>query len=369
MPLKLVRRKGSEMFYIRGTLRGERVYESAGTSDRGLAEEAKAKREREIFERAIYGAHAVVTFAQAAASYLEAEPRSPRTHGHVARLISHFGKMRLAAIDQVALDAGYRAILGNGASNANKLRSVLTPLSAVLEHAAVRKWCQRPAFEKPSQPKTTTTFLRPAEATRLVDAAAPHLKPLLVFLIGTGCRLSEALELEWSRVDLRGARAVVWQKQGNERQVDLPLVVCDALDGLPHRHGHVFRPPPRRRRGKLIEPKSYFGLTRESGGQIDTAFHAAVRRAGLPGQWRTVMRKGKERREWVSAITPHDLRHTWASWHYAIHKDPLRLMVAGGWSGLAMTQRYAHLMPEAYAAEAAAWWRGGAVCEQKSAIA
>ena len=31
------------------------------------------------------------------------------------------------------------------------------------------------------------------------------------------------------------------------------------------------------------------------------------------------------------AITPHDLRHTWASWHYANHKDSMKLEVDGQW--------------------------------------
>jgi integrase len=29
-------------------------------------------------------------------------------------------------------------------------------------------------------------------------------------------------------------------------------------------------------------------------------------------------------------LTPHDLRHTWASWHYALNRDLLLLKVEGG---------------------------------------
>ena len=56
---------------------------------------------------------------------------------------------------------------------------------------------------------------------------------------------------------------------------------------------------------------------RRSGGQIKTAWHGAIRRAGLNPE-----------------LTPHDLRHTWASWHYALNRDLLALKQEGGWSSV-----------------------------------
>ena len=44
-------------------------------------------------------------------------------------------------------------------------------------------------------------------------------------------------------------------------------------------------------------------------------------------------------------LTQHSRRHTWASWHYALHKDLLLLKQAGGWSSVALVERYAHLLP------------------------
>lgn len=343
MPLRIVTRPGGGTLYIRGTVRGQRVYESTGTGDKRLAEEYRAKRERELFERAIYGAQAVVSFAEAAASYLEAEQRSPAVGRAVARILTHFGTKRLSDIDQAAVDRAYRALLSPDAAGATRLRMVLTPIRAILEHAARRGWCARPAFETPKVAKTTTNFLRPADATALVQAAAPHLRPLLVFLVGTGCRMSEALDLDWSTVDLRGARAVVWQKQGNHRHVDLPPVVLAALSAIEGRDGRVFRPPPLRKGDREFERAAYHDTGRQAGGQIKTGWAGAIRRSGLSPD-----------------LTPHDCRHTWASWHYAMHRDPLRLKQAGGWASVAMVERYAHLMPEAYAAEAKAWLAGGA---------
>ena len=66
----------------------------------------------------------------------------------------------------------------------------------------------------------------------------------------------------------------------------------------------------------------------EYGGQIKTAWRGAIARAGLD-----------------PAFTPHTCRHTWASWHYAEHRDLLALKIQGGWSSVALVERYAHLLP------------------------
>ncbi len=361
MPLKKAVRGG--VWHLCGTVAGQRIRESTGISaeHRDLAEAARIKREHQLLQRSIHGERGFVTFAEAAASYIETAPRRPATCAYVTRLLHHFGPLtQLKDINQVAVDKAYRAILTADATGATRLRAVLTPLRAIMEHAAIRGWCERPAFEAPRVAKPVTTFLLPAQATALVQAAAPHLRPLLVFLIGTGCRLSEALDLEWSRVDLRGSRAVVWQKQGNERQVDLPPVVLTALATISHRDGHVFRPAPRA--GHPV-PLRYADLGREAGGQIATGWAGACRRAGLPGR----MVETAKRPYFQPDNSPHDCRHTFASWHYAIHKDPLRLMVCGGWSGLSQVQRYAHLMSPAYIEEARAWLAGGILEARRTA--
>ncbi|AQS90669.1 integrase [Gluconobacter albidus] len=360
MSLKIVKRPNTKNLYIRGTIRGTSVCESTGTSDPTRAEEFRAKREAELWTESIYGKKATVTFAHAVAAYLEAEERSETTKFHLRRLLNHFGTTRLIEIAQPQLDDAYRKILRDGisASSATKMRGVLTPLRAVLEFAAIRQWCDRPAFDTPRIPRGRTTYLKPAEVRRLIDAAAPHLKPLLTFLVGTGVRMSEALDLEWKDVDLRGKQAVVWQKQGNERRLDLVPVVMEALEALPHRHGHVFRPVQIRRRFKGADPERitgdrYHNNGRTSGGQIKSGWAAACRKAKLPGKFRVWIPKGEttERRVFVPDITPHDLRHTWATWHYCLHKDLLRLKDEGGWSTINMVTRYAKQMPNVYLGE------------------
>jgi integrase len=242
---------------------------------------------------------------------------------------------------------------------ATRSRNVLVPLRAILEHAAVRRWCDRPAFDAPRQPPGRVQFLRPAEAEALVAAAAAHLRPLLIFLLTTGARMSEALELDWRNVDLRGQQAeLVKTKTGRPRHVELVPRALAALEAMEHREGRVFRPvysvrdDGSRRRDGI----GYRDNGRTSGGQIKTAWAGACRRAGLPGAWAAwTDSKGGTWRRWLPELRPHDLRHTWATWHYAAHRDLLRLQAAGGWTGLGLVTRYAHLLPAAYETEARAW--------------
>ena len=351
MPLKIVSRKGRQDLYIRGTVRGQSLYESTGTADPKQAEAYRAKREAELWAESVYGKRAVVTFAAAVTAYLEAEQRSETTLNHVERLLKHFGKRKLTLIDQGDADEACKVLLRDGAnaSPATKIRGVLTPLRAILEFAAVRGWCDKPAFQPPRVPQTKMLFIRPDEAVDLVNEATPHVRPLLVFLIGTGARMSEALDLDWSDVDLPAARAVVWQKQGTERHIDLPPVVVLALAGLPYRSGRVFR-PVRSTRGPqgLVMGDAYYDTGRNGGGQIKNAWSYACKRAGLPGRERIWTPKGetKERRVFVPSLTPHCLRHTWATWHYCIHKDLLKLKEDGGWQTITMVTRYAKKMPD-----------------------
>jgi integrase len=367
MSLKIVNVPGKPNLYIRGTLFKKSYYESTGTGDPDVAEQILIKRAQEISREHVHGKSATRTFADAAASYLKDEPRTASTAEKVRKLLVHFGDTALGKIGEDSLERAFKAILrdGTNAATATKVRAVIVPLRAILEHGATLGWCARPSFKKRRIPKTVTNFLLPAQADALIAAASPHLRPLLTFLIGTGCRMSEAIELEWSNVDLRGCRARVWQKQGNERRVELPPRVIAALTTIPfigQRQGHVFRSAPRiNHHGvivKLGEP--YRPTGDQGGGQIKTGWATACRNAGLPGKWRAWVPKGAktEKRQWVPDLTPHDMRHTWASWYACVHQNPFKLKQEGGWSSLSMVENYAHMMPDAYRDDILAWWAG-----------
>jgi integrase len=293
----------------------------AASNDAKIAAEEAATLEGALLRRAWHGERrGSRTFAEAVTSYLEATPRTESTKARVRRLLLALGpETRLSQVDQDTAIRLRRSVLRVDAKPATYLREVVTPLRAILRAAAEQGWCDPPRIKAPKTADGRTHYLLPAEAERLIAAAAPHIRPLLVFLLGTGARMAEAIEIDWRDVDLTGARAIFWRtKNGHRRNAILPPRVIASLAGLPHRDGRMFR----HRRGH------YEGRDRGYGGQIKTAWRGALRRAGLDPE-----------------LTPHDLRHTWASWHYALNRDLLALKIEGGWSSVGLVERYAHLLP------------------------
>jgi len=309
--LKLTRRHGSPNWYIRGAIRGVTVDESTGVADRQLAEAIRARREWEILQGSIFGRKTTATFLEAAVSYMEAGGE----RRYLKRLLNHFGATPLNKVDQLAIEGAAKTLYPT-ASPSTQNRQVFTPVSAVLKHAAKRGLCDFRQIERPIQPKGRIRWVSPAEADRLIAASAPHLRPLLIFLFYTGARLSEALYLDWQQVDLERAEVQFLKtKNGEARGVPLHPRVTAALSALPNRTDEVFR----KQNGRPYARKQ------EGGGQIKTAFQSACIRAKLKN------------------FTPHDCRHTWATWHYAANRDLPALMSLGGWKSEKMVLRYAHV--------------------------
>ncbi len=334
MPLKLTRRHGSPYWYIRGSIRGVLVDESTGLGEKADAQDVLALRQAQIVRQSVHGHAAVRTFADAALSYMEAGGERV----HLDPILKHFGPRKLLAqIGQHDIDEA-AAKLKPVASPSTRNRHVYTPIAAVLHHAARKRWCEKPVIARPAEPKGRVRWISYEEADRLILAASPHLQPLVIFLLCTGARLSEALYLDWTQVDLGRAHVVFLNKAAggpgtkNDESRGMPLHprALAALQALPHRHGAVFRCPIKGR--KAINP------TREQ--RLHGAAYAV--RAGGGGQlrtsWRTMCRRAK-----VDDFTPHDCRHTWATWHYRENRDLPALMELGGWKSVTMVMRYAHV--------------------------
>jgi integrase len=337
MPLKLVPRKGSPYWYLRGSVRGISVFESTGVGldNRPAAEDALAVRHAELVRRSILGDPATRTFAEAALSYLEAG--GERTH--LAPIIKHFGNRKLAQIGQAEIDEAARKLKPKSSSPSTLNRHIYTPIAAVLHHAARKKWCDKPVIARPQEPKGRIRYITPDEADRLLLAASPHLRPLVVFLLGTGARLSEALYLDWRQVDLNRRQVTFLDtKNGDPRSVPLHPRVVAALSALAHREGAVFRRPAKKGdKNPLAKP---YSERLGGGGQVKTAWAGMLRRSG------------------IKDFTPHDCRHTWATWHYAANRDLAALMQLGGWKSPEMVLRYAHANVGHLTASIDAMWDG-----------
>lgn len=328
MPLTVKRRPDTGTLWITGTVRpagaksGIRVRVRAGTDDPKAAAQEAAILEAKILNNAWHGQRrGTRTFAEAAEAYIRDRPRRTHTMMLIRRLVLHAGPhTELGQITQEWADKARRALLKPDAAPATVRRGIVVPLTAILTFAAKRGWCDRPAFDAPPAPRGRVAFLMPDQARRLLNAADARLRPLWTLALCTGMRMQEMLTLDWTDVDLQGARILLWEgetKGGARRVVDLPPAAVAALAGIGGRDRAVFR----NRRG---EP---YRDSEKGGGQLRKPWATMCGRAGLEG------------------ITPHGLRHTWATWHYAVHRDLLMLRAAGGWHSVTQVERYAHVMP------------------------
>lgn len=161
------------------------------------------------------------------------------------------------------------------------------------------------------EPDPRDRTLSAAEEARLIEAAAGHLKAPIEFSLLTGVRLGNAINLDWSQVDLR-SREITFRvkprKPGGKVHV-LPItnesLVLVSNQG-PKEAGRVFT-----YKGHLI--KSW-----------RTAWEAAKRRAGLDDfRW-------------------HDLRHTAGTRMVQRGGDISIVQEVLGHADIATTRRYVH---------------------------
>src|ERR1700712_744196 len=116
MPLKLVRRKRSGHYYLRGTVRRQSVFETTGTDNLEAAEALRIGREHQLLQRSVFGQGVTMTFAEVAVSYLEdgGDGRFlgefDEETGDWSLLIGQFSKKPIAKIGQAEIDAAAKRL-------------------------------------------------------------------------------------------------------------------------------------------------------------------------------------------------------------------------------------------------------------------
>lgn len=93
------------------------------------------------------------------------------------------------------------------------------------------------------EPPARTGFLKLEKFNELLALLATHLKPLILFLYYCGVRGGEALQIEWTQVDL-GARLITLPreqtKSDDERILPLPSELVMLLHAIEPKTGKVF---------------------------------------------------------------------------------------------------------------------------------
>lgn len=236
MPLKVTTRKGRKGLWITGTVKGVRVRESAGTDNRALAEDIKARREQDIIRADLYGQDAETTFAQAAVAYLQDEG-SPR---FLKKIILAIGERRLGEIRPGEVRT-LAIRLYPDATNATRNRQAVAPFLAVLNHACEAGNARPLKVKRFPEGKVE----KKAIGRDWIDAFRRHcqnpwIKALALFVHQTGARLGSALDLEPSGFDPERRTATVKTKNGDIHTFDLSEECAAELATLKPRSGRVF---------------------------------------------------------------------------------------------------------------------------------
>ncbi len=327
MPLKLTRRNGSGNYYLRGNVAGSNIYTSTGTSDRAAAEAIRIRTEAQALKRASLGRKATVTFAEAALNYLN----SGGEGRFLPPILNHFGAGTLLhEIGNAAINTAAAALYPN-AQPATINRQLITPVSAILRMAAEDGLCYPVRLRRRTVSANVTRWLTPEEFEAFAAEFTPHLAQIVGFMIGTGARVSEALSLQTATLYLATGQALLTKtKNGKSRMVRFPARSARMMQAreLPTA-GPVFTTD----HGKPYETDRIARSGKRDSASIKTAFNRARAAAGLAAS-------GPEK------VTPHTIRHTWATWHYAQNRDFGQLLDLGGWSSADVANIYRKIAPD-----------------------
>lgn len=323
MTLKLKERGG--VLYAAGTVEGQRVRLSTGVragdaAGRLTANRMRALLEARVVEAKVSGAEPEVAwaFGDAADAYLgRPEGVSPTQRGYVKRMRGWWAKVPLARMTPGWIDRELRERLVG--VKPGTVRRQANVVGAVLGYAAARGMCAHVRVLRPEVHDAKERFLMEEEREALLGELPAEAARLALFLVYTGARLSEGLTLEWSQVHADGVVFTTLKgksKRPRRRKVPLHARVRELLETLRGETGGV---------GRVFRSSTGHGWTAHH--QVDRVFKRATTRLG----W--------------DDVTPHTLRHTFAS-HLVMRGTSLRVVAdLLGHSSLAMVMRYSHLSP------------------------
>ncbi len=158
-------------------------------------------------------------------------------------------------------------------------------------------------------------YLSKEECQELIKSCEPHLKPIIITALNTGCRKGEILSLKWDNIDLKhGFIRLEHTKNGDKRNIPISDDLKALLQGITRRIDilYVF----------------FDSVTGNPYQDVKRSFNTALRRAK------------------IYDFKFHDLRHTFASHLVMAGVDITTVSRLLGHKSLTMTLRYAHLAPD-----------------------
>ena len=311
MPLKL--KKRGEVWWVTGSINGERYRASAKTRSREHAEEFRKKTERDLERRTIYGAR---SFADAVIYYLEQGGEGQ----FLQPLIDEFGAKDIADITPQMVSAFGAAKFGNLKPSSLK-RVLYTPLNAVINSAFKAEMC---AFKRFAPPKFKQAPVQAADDDWIrlfLSRAHARIALTVTFLTLSAARVGEAINLEVGDLYLDQGHAMLrLTKNGKPRRLILQPRLIELfrrwieMQGLHDKAAPVFGYSHRKSVNQAIE-RVCNQINREAGRKV------------------------------IRYMSSHKVgRHAFSARHLAEGKSLKFVQEAGGWSSIRIvSENYGHL--------------------------
>lgn len=290
---------------------GRRIRRSSGTENHAdaKAEEQKLRSQSHTTRRKSGGSVDVSTIL---VEYLKRDRLSPRNKSIARALADHFAGSDAVSLDSAAIYAyvDHRRHLVSDST----IRRDLTLLGAAINEYNKRHGTHLPNPTRSAdvrEPEGRVRWITTEEAGRLIACASPVVADFIKIGLYTGMRSGEILGLTWDRVDFERSTIrleSIHTKTKRSRTIPLHPTAKAGLESCKKRW-----------------PESAYVFVIDS---VKKGFAGACKRAG------------------ISDFTPHDLRHTCASWLVQKGVSLYEVRDILGHSSIKLTERYAHLAPE-----------------------
>lgn len=346
--------KHRKVYRIRDLVAGKQITVATGYATKSAAKDAMAILKAEELTGAgtvprggekLFGDYLAQWWADREQTYTKLRSRES-TKGVLDRYLdSMLGHLTLAEVESPLvvqrwvndLMAGRTEVRNPRPLSATTVRNAHGLLFQVLQDAVVTyklirsNPCVRTRL--PEAIATEMRFLTPSEADRLIAALPPHWRPLVLFLLATGCRWGEAIGVRAKDLDVLARKVTILRKtieingrfvdeepksKRGRRTVRFPKRIAQVLVPLAmaddDRERRIFLGP----RGGMISHKRFYPVWRK-----------ALAEASLTG------------------VRVHDLRHSHVAWLIAYNVPLSAISRRIGHKSIAVTDdRYGHLLDE-----------------------
>jgi integrase len=299
---------------------------STGTGDRKAAQEFHDREKAKLWRAGKLGERVQRTWDEAAVRWLRENKAKADYSGDCLKIEffqKHFAGRPLKSITAELI---CEVIEGNLADRAVATRNRYYALVRAIMRRAVRQWRWLDAADMPyltlhREPKGRDRYLEREQFVRFMRELPEQWRPVVVFAVATGLRMSNVVGLRWDDVNLvEGSLTIKGDRTKNGDDLCVPL-------------NELSRAVVEREAGKHnVFVFSHRG--RPMGKARGSWWKAALKRAG------------------IEDFKFHDLRHTWASWLIQNGASEHFVQAMGGWKTAAMVKRYASLRPKHLAATA-----------------